>query len=112
MPGVGWVLNGAAEVVDTQLSEQPVRFYLFRFRRGDLHALELWGAWRNGQLVPLDYTSDQVLGVRAAPATLGFNGKRRSATEIVSCGVIAQGQEPTVESAVATLRNVFEYHRR
>src|SRR5581483_10100226 len=65
MPGIGWQLDGAAEIRDTELNGRPLRFYLFRFHRGNVHALELWGAWRNGEPVPIDYKPDQVLG--AAP---------------------------------------------
>jgi exosortase len=110
MPGIGWQPAGRApETIDLEMQGRPVRFYLFRFRRGDIYALELWGAWRNGIAVPLEYTPDQVFGNVPAPATLALQGKRRSATEIVACSVIADGSEPASEIAVALLRSVFHY---
>jgi exosortase len=109
MPGVGWQMIGAAEVRETELDGHPLRCYIFRFHRGNAHALELWGAWRNGDAVPLDYQPDQVLGVTAPPAALRFEGKRRSATEIVSCSVIAEGAEPPADIAVEILQSVFKY---
>ncbi len=110
MPGVGWQPNGSAEIRDTQLDGHPLRCYLFRFRRGRTHALELWGAWRNGEAVPVDYKPDQVLGATAAPAAMHLEGKRRSATEIVSCSIIAEGAEPPADIAVEILRSVFKYN--
>jgi exosortase len=110
MPGIGWQAAASApETFDLELDGRPVRFYLFRFRRGDIHALELWGAWRNGNAVPLEYTPDQIFGNVPAPSSLALQGKRRSATEIVACTVISNGTEPASEIAVALLRSVFHY---
>jgi exosortase len=111
MPGIGWETDGAAKPVDAEVDGHPVRFYLFRFRRGNTHALELWGAWRNGDAVPLDYTTNQVFGVSAPPSSLRLEGKTRSATEIVACSVIADGEQPADEIAVALLRSVFHYNK-
>lgn len=109
MPGIGWQSTGTAEPVDLDLDGRSVRFYLFRFRRGNVHALELWGAWRNGDPVPLDYTPAQVFGAAPPPSSLHLEGKRRSATEIVACSITADGGEPAKEIAVALLRSVFHY---
>ena len=111
MPGIGWQNAAPAESIDVELNGRSVRFYLFRFRRGDAHAVELWGAWRNGDPVPLDYTVQQVFAVEAPPASLPLQGKRRSATEIVGCSLIANGEEPAKEIAVALLQSVFNYKR-
>jgi hypothetical protein len=110
MPGIGWQSAGTpAQAMDLEIDGHNVRFYLFRFRRGDIHALELWGAWRNGDPVPLDYTPDQIFGTLPPPPSLALQGKRRSATEIVACSVISAGSEPASEIAVALLRSVFHY---
>ena len=109
MPGVGWELNGAPEMHESELDGHRLRYYLFRFRRGNAHALELWGAWRNGVVVPLDYKPDQVLGATAPPPSMQLEGRRRSATEIVSCGIIAEGSEPSAQVALEILRSVFKY---
>ncbi len=109
MPGIGWQSEAPPEAVDLEMDGQRVRFYWFRFRRGNTHALELWGAWRNGDPVPLDYTAEQVFGAAPPPSSLHLEGKRRSATEIVACSVMREGAEPVKEIAVALLRSVFHY---
>ena len=111
MPGVGWQLDGPADSIETELSGQSLRFYVFRFHRDEVRALELWGAWRNGEPVPIDYRPDQVLGASAAPSNLHLEGKRRSATEIVSCSIVGEGQPPSLDAAVNALRAVFNYSR-
>lgn len=109
MPGIGWESEAPPEAVELDLDGKKVRFYWFRFRRGNIHALELWGAWRNGDPVPLDYTVEQVFGAAPPPSSLPLEGKRRSATEIVACSVMQEGGAPAQEIAVALLRSVFHY---
>ncbi len=109
MPGIGWTEVGAPQAVSVSFGGRDVSFYLFHFRRGTIQALEVWGAWRNGVPVPLDYTPDQVLGTGATPAFLKMNGKRRSATEILACSLVSDGGEPPRELAVALLPHVFDY---
>jgi exosortase len=110
MPGIGWTEVKAPQPVSVIFGGRAVSFYLFHFRRGNVHALEVWGAWRNGVPVPLDYTPEQVLGTGATPAFLRMNGKRRSATEILACSVLSEGEEPSRELALALLPLVFDYH--
>jgi len=109
MPGIGWTEIGAPQPVTVSFNGRDVSFYLFHFRRGTTHALEVWGAWRNGVPVPLDYSPEQVLGTGATPAFLKMNGKRRSATEILACSFLSDGAEPSRELAVALLPSVFDY---
>ena len=111
MPGIGWQSDGAPEPIDLKFGDQNVRFYLFKFRRGDVHALELWGAWRNGDPVPLEYTPDQVFGAAPPPSSLNLEGKRRSATEIVACMTSMEGREPSREIVVALLYSAFQYKK-
>lgn len=112
MPGVGWQLDAPATSAATEFNGHTTRFYVFRFHRGATQALELWGAWRNGEAVPINYRPDQVLGSAAPPATLHLEGKRHSATEIVSCSIIAESREPSVETALKVLHSVFDYNPR
>jgi exosortase len=109
MPGVGWELMGSAETIEIALNGSSLRCHLFRFKRGETYALELWGVWRNGEPVTLDYEPNQVLGAALPPASLHLEGKRRSATEIVACSVIANGELPPPQIAVALFRSVFDY---
>jgi exosortase len=110
MPGVGWESSGSPESITIDFSGHQTQLYLFRFRRGDTEALELWGVWRNGDAVPLEYQPDQALGAAAAPPALHLAGKRRSATEIVAC-VIGGNRDhpPDAERAIAILKSFFEY---
>ncbi len=111
MPGVGWETVGGPESITIDFSGHQVQLYVFRFRRGDAQALELWGVWRNGDPVPLDYEPDQVLRAAAAPPSLHLEGKRRSATEIVACAVGGNSIDPpNLERAIAILKSVFQYH--
>jgi hypothetical protein len=66
MRGVGREAIGPPASITMDFSGRQTQFYLFRFRRGDSDALELWSVWRNGDVVPLDYQPDQVLGAAAA----------------------------------------------
>jgi len=109
MPGLGWEQTAPAEPIDVAFGDRVIRYHLFRFRRGNMYALELWGVWRNGDPVPLAYEPAQIFGVKMPPVSLHLEGKRRSATEIVACTVIAEGSSPPNEIAVALLQSVFQY---
>jgi len=111
MPGVGWESVGSPESSTIDFSGHQTQLYLFRFRRGDTEALELWGVWRNGDAVPPEYQPNQVLRGAAAPPALHLEGKRRSATEIVAC-VIGGNRDhpPDAGRAIAILKSVFQYN--
>jgi exosortase len=113
MPGVGWQSAGGPEALTVDFNGREVQLYAFRFQRGDTEALELWGVWRNGDPVPLDYQPDQVLRAAAAPGALHLEGKRRSATEIVSCVIAGTTRwPPEPQRAVAILKSLFQYQPR
>jgi len=110
MPGIGWESSGPPESITIDFSRRQTHLYLFRFQRGYIQALELWGVWRNGDAVPLDYQPDQVLRTAAASPALHLEGKRRSATEIVACVVGGDANHPPhAEQAIAILKSVFQY---
>jgi exosortase len=110
MPGIGWQLKAAAEPRELEIDGHRLGVYLFRFQRGRTAALEAWGAWRNGTLVPVNYKPDQVLGVEVPPPSLYLEGKRGSATEILSCSVISDDLEVTDDIALEILRATFKYN--
>ena len=109
MPGIGWNEVAKPQPLDVAMDGHSIRCYGFRFQRGNFYALELWGVWRNGEPVPLDYDPAQVFGAALPPPSLHLEGKRRSATEIVACTLIAEGNAPSKEKAVALLQSVFQY---
>jgi exosortase len=109
MPGIGWTLERPPEPREVQIGDHAIRCYLFRFRRQNTHALQLWGAWRNGKPVAIDYRPEEVLGVVPASSSLDLAGKRRSATEIVACNIMSNGVEPEADIAVAVLQSAFDF---
>ena len=111
MPGIGWEQTNPPEPVQVDFGGRGVRCYAFRFRRGKVHALELWGVWRNGDAVPLDYSASEALGAAAAPAGMQLEGKRRSATEIVACSIISETEAPPTNLAVAVMQSIFDYQK-
>ncbi|MEY2479952.1 MAG: hypothetical protein QOI04_879 [Verrucomicrobiota bacterium] len=112
MPGVGWKQAAPPEPIEVDFYGHVVRCYLFEFRRENSYALEVWGVWRNGEPLSLDYDAAQVFGAAPASASQHFEGKRRSATEIVACSLIGEGAAPSREFAVAVLRSAFDYNPR
>ncbi|MEP6937547.1 MAG: exosortase/archaeosortase family protein [Chthoniobacterales bacterium] len=112
MPGIGWQLTAGPERLEVEMGGRALSCYAFRFQRGNFHALELWGVWRNGEAVPLNYHPAQVLGAAVPPPGLKLEGKRKSATEIVACSLIAEGEAPSTATAVGALQSVFAYHSR
>jgi exosortase/archaeosortase family protein len=111
MPGVGWDSAGPPQSITIDFSGHQTPVYLFRFRRGEIEALELWGVWRNGDVVPLDYQPGQILRAAAAAPALHLEGKRRSATEIVACVIGGNPDHPPeMERAIAILKSVFQYN--
>ena len=111
MPGIGWEQTNPPEPVQVHFGGRGVRCYAFRFRRGNVHALELWGVWRNGGAVPLDYSANEALGATAAPTGMQLEGKRRSATEIVACSVISETEAPPTNLAVSVMQSIFDYQK-
>ena len=109
MPGIGWESTGPPEPLTVDFDNVKAHCHLFRFRRGEYHALQLWGVWRNGVPVALDYTPQQVLGAAEPPPDLPLEGKRRSATEIIACSLISEHTAPEAEMAAEILRSVFAY---
>src|SRR4030095_7316384 len=110
MPGLGWETSAAPEPIMVDFAGEQKQFHLVRFRRGEIEALELWGVWRNGDPVALDYQPDQIMRAAVAPPSLHLEGKRRSASEIVAC-VIGGNRDhpPEIKQAIAILKSVFEY---
>jgi len=112
MPGVGWQQVGPPARLDVDFDGGEVRCYVFRFWRENYHALQLWGVWRNGEPLPLEYSVPQVFSEAEPPQTLQLGGKRRSATEILTCSLIREHSAPEAEAAVAILRSVFDFQPR
>jgi hypothetical protein len=110
MPGLGWESVGAPQSIMIDFPGHQTAFYVFRFRRGALEALQLWGVWRNGDVVSVDYQPDQVLRASTSASALHLEGKRRSATEIVACVITGDSDRPpSADRAIAILKTTFQY---
>jgi exosortase len=57
MPGSGWTQFGEVERVTLNLLGRKRDFYAFRFERQGFKALSVWGVWRNGKAVDMDYSN-------------------------------------------------------
>ncbi len=57
MPGSGWKQFGEVERLTLNLAGRQRDFYAFRFEREGYKALSVWGVWRNGQAVEMDYSN-------------------------------------------------------
>ena len=109
MPGSGWKQVGDVETVEIPLDGRPLRWMLFRFERGDLKAMQLWGVWRNGQPVEMDY-SDKLTALpekyRPVPSPRHLMG-----VELVSLFMPYRGDvAPPVTVFRTVLPGMFDYH--
>lgn len=104
MPGVGWRLEGLPQPLKIDLAGREADLHAFRFVRDRYQALELWGVWRNGSPVAIDYRPEQVLGTATK---MNLVGKRQSATEIIACSVISERGPPDLKTVTDLLKSVF-----
>lgn len=109
MPGSGWKQLGEVETVEIPLNGHPLRWLLFRFERGDIKAVQLWGVWRNGEPVDMDY-SNKLTALpevyRPIPSTRHLMG-----VELVSVFLPYPARDSApVNLLKATLPQMFEYH--
>jgi exosortase len=57
MPGSGWKQVGEVEKVQIPFNGRMLDWYLFRFDRQTVKALQVWAVWRNGKPVDMDYSN-------------------------------------------------------
>ena len=109
MPGSGWVQKGDVEPVTIEIDGHPLRFLAFQFERGDLKAVQLWGVWRNGKPVEMDYSNHLTAlpeKYRPIPSERHLQG-----VELVSMFVPYQGEYRPPESLFRKLLpELFAYH--
>lgn len=109
MPGSGWVQKGEVESMEVLLDGRTLRFLVFRFERGDLRAVQVWGVWRNGKPVEMDY-SNRLTALpekyRPIPSERHLMG-----VELVSLFIPYQGETRPPASLIQTLLpQLFSYH--
>lgn len=106
MPAGGWKKDGEVEPVDIEFNGKPLRMYVFRFAAVGQRALQIWGIWRNGEPVLMDFFDNPTLEWSL------LTGKSRSAVEVVSCVVPYLENEPPIEIARKVLTSVVHYQNQ
>jgi exosortase len=105
MPAGGWEQDGPVEPIEIELDGQRLRLHLFRFAGVGQRALQVWGIWRNGQPIQMEFFEKPTLEWSL------LTGKSRSAVEVVSCVVPYLDGDPPVELAKEVLRDTVRYRR-
>lgn len=109
MPGSGWKQIGGVEKTNVVIDGVKLDFYVFRFERADLKATQMWGVWRNGQPIEMDYGAgftSQPEVYRPWPSDRHLRG-----VELVSCFVPypVSMPEPSLSLAASSLAAMFHY---
>lgn len=105
MPAGGWQKAAEPEPIEVDFDGRKLRFTLFRFTGVGQHALQIWGIWRNGQPIEMDFFRNPTLEWSL------LTGKSRSAVEVVSCVVPYAGGDEPLDFARQLVKTAFEYHR-
>lgn len=104
MPAGGWKPEGEPFPVTVEIDGHPLTFNAFKFTDGERHALQLWGQWRNGESMQVDFFGGGLSWDL-------FKGRSRSAVETVSTIVYYRDGEPPLDLAVKSLQTMFGYRR-
>lgn len=105
MPAGGWTREAEPEPLEIEIDGTRHRFTLFRFRGPTQRAVQIWGIWRNGQPIQMEFFSRPVLEWSV------LTGKNRSAVETVSCVVTYMGEKAPIDLARQVLSSAFRYQR-
>jgi exosortase len=107
MPGSGWTQVGEVKETTVPFDGHPLKFLVFEFERSDLRAVQIWGVWRNGQPVQMDYSQK----LTALPEVYHPipSSRHMMGVELVSCFVPYKSGPAPVELAIKTLPTLFEY---
>ncbi|MBL9139705.1 MAG: exosortase/archaeosortase family protein [Verrucomicrobiales bacterium] len=105
MPAGGWKKDGEVQPIDISFDGQVLRLHVFRFAGVGQRALQVWGIWRNGEAIQMDFFNNPTLEWSL------LTGKSRSAVEVVSCVVPYLDEQPPLDLAQQIMTSVFEYRR-
>lgn len=105
MPAGGWKSDGPVEPVDVELDGHTIRMHAFRFASVGQRALQLWGIWRNGEPIQMEFFKNPTLEWSL------LTGKSRSAVEVISCVVPYSDDESPLDIARQVLTSAVQYHR-
>jgi len=105
MPAGGWKKDGDVEPIDVEFGTQKLRMHLFRFADERQRAIQVWGIWRNGEPIQMDFFDNPTLEWSL------LTGKSRSAVEVVSCVIPYSEGPPPIEDARRVLASVVRYRK-
>ncbi len=103
MPAGGWKPDGKVEPIEVEFNGQSLRMTLFRFKGVGQRAIQLWGIWRNGQPIEMNFFENPTLEWSL------LTGRSRSAVEVLSCVVPFTDGTAPVDLARELLTSAFEY---
>lgn len=108
MPGAGWSPRPDVRKAQIRFNGHVMDFNVFTFDRQDskTKGLQLWGVWRNGKPVEMDYS--RVL--RSSPEVFDLlpSGRHLLGVEVVSVFMTFEGEEPGLEVFERTLPEYLE----
>ncbi len=108
MPGAGWIQQGDVRKTQIRFNGHVMDFHVFTFDREDskTKALQLWGIWRNGRPVEMDYS--RILRNSPEVFSLLPSGRHLMGVEVVSAFTTFEGEAPGLEFFERALPNYFE----
>ncbi len=108
MPGVGWTMRPDVGRTRIEFNGVPMDFLVFTFDRPDskTSAIQIWGVWRNGKPVDMDYGRE----LRVHPEVYGLlpSGRHLMGIEILSAFVTFEGETPGLELFQQQLPKYFD----
>ncbi len=111
MPGQGWRQIGEVGTVEVTISGHPLKWHVFQFEqpnaKPESKMLQLWGVWRNGEPVRMNYSSR----LAELPEQYGWlpSSRHMSGVEIISMYVPYRSGEPPLNIAQRLLPEFFVF---
>jgi hypothetical protein len=106
MAGAGWRKDGEVETVKLSIDGHELDFYKFLWRQGEQRAVQLWGIWRNGKTVQINYRE---LNSASAVSWLDLGRKRGSATELVSLNMTYDESVPDLKAVGDAMNRLVQF---
>ena len=104
MPAGGWERDGEVQWVEVDFAGRRVPMAAFRFKGVGVRATQLWGMWRNGEPLKMDFFS----GRDVLEWSFG-TGRTHSAVEVISCIVIHRDEVLPFDAILHILPETFSY---
>ena len=108
MTGAGWVIQEEPKKIQVKVGQKDLMWYSFKFKNRETTAIQVWGVWRDGRPVDINYARETFDRGTAVP-WLKEAADRKSAMEIVSLVFYYQDTEPTREVIEDIVNRMFDY---